>query len=167
MEGRRATSKRLGDTLPDALVARLSGRDLAAVADQVILLCTVDPRGFPHLALLSYFEIAATGPSTIRMATYGDSSTTANARREKRVTLMVVAERVAYYIKGTVHELATTMKASPYNAKLEVRIVDVLADEANPELEPGAYIASGLTYVNPQRAAEMDRARMVIAELCQ
>lgn len=158
-------SKSLGDRLPDALVHRLSGRELGPVADQVIVLCTVDPRGFPHVALLSYFEVVATGPGTIRLATYNDSSTTANLRREKRVTLLLVADRVAYYIKGTVDELSPAMAAAPYNAKLEMRIVDVLADEPNPELEPGAYIASGLTYVNPQRAAEMERARALLAEL--
>jgi len=32
-------------------------------------------------------------------------------------------------------------------------------------VEPGAHIASGIRYVNPQRAAELERAERVIAEL--
>jgi len=33
------------------------------------------------------------------------------------------------------------------------------------EYEPGADLASGVTYHNPQRAAERERARDVLAEL--
>jgi hypothetical protein len=158
-------SKSLGHVLPDAVATRLSGRDLHSVADQVVIVCTVDDEGFPHVALLSYFEVLATDRGTMRMATYGDSRTTRYARRTGRATLVLVDAQVAYYIKATVEEMAPSMRAAPYNAKLQLRIVDVLADEANPELEPGAYIASGLTYVNPQRARELDRARLLLAEL--
>lgn len=151
--------------LPETLAARLSGRDLSSVADQAIIVCTVDDQGFPHVALLSYFEVLATDRRTVRIATYRDSRTTDNARRAGKATLVLVDAHVAYYIKATVQELSRSMRSTPHNAKLQLRVVDVLADQANPELEPGAYIASGLTYVNPQRAQEMDRARLLLAEL--
>jgi pyridoxamine 5'-phosphate oxidase-like protein len=158
-------SRSLGNTLPADLLATLRGRDLERVADQVIVVCTVDERGFPHAALLSYFEVVALGAGTLRLAMYGDSRTTANVVREKRLTLILVHAHVAYYIKGEADVIAPAMKTMDYNAKVHMRIVDVLADAANPELEPGAYIASGPTYVNPMRAQEMARARTLLAEL--
>jgi len=160
-------SKRLGDALPEDLVERLSGRDLQAAAEKVIVVCSVDDLGFPHPALLSYFEVLALDRRTIRLAIYSNSRTTANARRTRRLTLVVVDAGVAYYIKAAVEEIGAAMRATPYNARVHLRVVEVLADEANPELEPGAYIASGITYVNPGRAAELERARMVIEELGQ
>jgi len=44
-------------------------------------------------------------------------------------------------------------------------VEQVLADEVNEEYEPGAYVASGVTYFNPQRAREMARARALLKEL--
>jgi hypothetical protein len=158
-------SRRIGDTLPGDLVQRLSGRGLEAVAEKVIVVCTVDEEGFPHPALLSYFEVIAIDRSTIRLATYSTSRTTANARRTGRLTLVIVDAHVAYYIKGLVQEIAPSMRVTPYNAKLQMRVADVLADEANPEFEPGAYIAGGIRYVNPRRAVELERAHLVLAEL--
>ena len=158
-------SKLIGESLPDDLFERLNGRDLQAVADRVIVVCSVDDRGFPHPALLSYFEVVATDRRTIRLAMYSDSRTTLNARREGRLTLVLVDEGVAYYIKGVVTELARSMRATPYNTKLELNVAEVLKDEPNPELEPGAYISSGITYVNPRRASELERAQQALMEL--
>ena len=42
------------------------------------------------------------------------------------------------------------MRATPYNAKLDFQVAEVLADAPNPDLEPGAYISGGITYVNPR-----------------
>ena len=61
--------------------------------------------------------------------------------------------------------LAESMQATPYNAKLELQVREVLRDEPDPVREPGAHIASGIRYVNPQRGAELERAERVIAEL--
>jgi hypothetical protein len=44
-------------------------------------------------------------------------------------------------------------------------VQDVLRDAPDPVREPGAHIATGIRYVNPQRSAELERARLVIAEL--
>ena len=158
-------SKQIGDALPDDLFERLNGRDLQAVADRVILVCSVDDRGFSHPALLSYFEVLATDRRTIRLAMYSDSRTTVNARREGRLTLVLVDAGVAYYVKGFVQEVKRSMRAMSYNAKLEFQVSEVLVDEADPNLEPGAYIASGITYFNPRRAEELERSRQMLKEL--
>jgi hypothetical protein len=158
-------STHIGDVLPDDLFERLSGRDLDAVADRVIVVCTSDEHGCPHPALLSYFEVVALDRRTIRLATYAESRTTRNARREGRLTLILVDPEFVYYVKGAVHQLEASMRATPYNAKLHVQVTEVLRDAPDPVREPGAHIAAGIRYVNPQRAAELQRAREVLAEL--
>lgn len=158
-------STRVGDALPDDVFQALSGRALAAVADRVVVVSTVDDRGFPHPALLSYFEAVALDRRTIRLATYAESRTTANARRDGKLTLILIETAFVYYVKGSVRLLAESMQATPYNAKLELRIQDVLRDAPDPAREPGAHIAHGVRYVNPQRSAERERAERVIAEL--
>jgi len=158
-------STHVGDALPDDLFAALGGGDLAACADRVVVVSTVDEGGFAHPALLSYFEVVALDRRTIRLATYADSRTTRHAVREGRVTLIVVDADLVYYVKGAVRQLAASMRATPYNAKLDVQVQHVLRDAPDPVREPGAHIASGIRYVNPQRAAELARAEQVIAEL--
>jgi hypothetical protein len=155
----------VGEELPDDLYGALSGRDLAACADRVVVISTVDDRGFPHPALLSYFEVVAIDRRAIRLATYAESRTTRNATRDGRLTLIFVDIEFVYYVKATVRQLAASMRATPYNTKLEIQVQEVLRDAPDPVREPGAHIAIGIRYVNPQRTAELERARLVIAEL--
>lgn len=160
-------SRSLGSELPPELVSRLGGRDLAAVSSKVIQIFTVDAEGWAHPALLSYFEVVAADARRIRLATYATSTTTANMRRSGKVTLVMIDTRAAYYIKGTATELAPQMRTTDWNTAFECRVTHVLSDEVNEEYEPGAYVASGVTYYNPQRAAELERARAVLDELLE
>ncbi|MDQ3817563.1 MAG: pyridoxamine 5'-phosphate oxidase family protein [Acidobacteriota bacterium] len=160
-------AKFVGDELPFDLYERLRGNDLEAYADKVILISTVDGYGWPHPAMLSYFEVVAPDRRNIRLATYRNSGTTDNMRSNGRATISIIDERLAYYIKGSVKELKEEMASAPHNAKLNMRIEQVLKDEANEEYEAGAYVSSGVTYRNPNRAAEMLKAREVLAELLE
>jgi len=154
-----------GSVMPPDLVARLSGRALESVASKVIQIVTVDAAGWPHPALLSYFEVVAKDSGRVRFATYASSTTSANLRRAGKLTLVVIDERIAYYVKGLAVELAPAMRATGWNAAFECRVDQVLIDEADEAREPGAYLVSGVTYHNPQRATELTRARAVLAEL--
>ncbi|PWT83780.1 MAG: hypothetical protein C5B44_00065 [Acidobacteria bacterium] len=158
-------SKSLGDHLNDDLCRRLSGENLQPSADKVVLLATVDDRGRPHPAMLSYFEVVARDCCNIRMATYKSSRTTENIRRNGKATISVIDERVAYYIKGSVRELKREMRCAPQNSKLNLRVEAVLADAANEEFEPGAYVSSGVTYHSPIRNEQLMKAREIINEL--
>jgi hypothetical protein len=158
-------SRALGSELPADLLERLSGRHLEPLATKVVQLFTMDAAGWPHAALLSYFELVATDARHIRCATYANSTTSANMRRSGKVTFVIIDHRVAYYVKAYAVEIAPAMQAVQWNAAFDCRVEQVLADETNEEYEPGAYIAGGVTYYNPQRGAEMERARAVLAEL--
>ena len=160
-------SKLIGAELPKDLYQRLQGRDLESYSDKVILLSTVDVNGWPHLAMLSYFEVVARDRRNVRLATYKDSSTTKNMRRNGKATISIIDERIAYYIKGSVVELSREMLCAPHNAKLNLRVEAVLADEANEEFEPGAFVSSGVTYQSPSRTEQLVKAREVLKELLQ
>ncbi len=160
-------SRAVGSELPADLLARLNGSDLESVASKVIQIFTIDAMGWPHAALLSYFEVVAKDARHLRCATYATSTTTANVRRSGKVTFVIIDERMAYYVKAHAVEIAPALHATDWNVAFDCRIEQVLSDEVNEEYEPGAYVASGVTYHNPQRAAEMERARAVLAELLE
>ena len=158
-------SKLLGNELPGDLYQRLLGKDLEQSAEKVILLATVDEGGWPHLAMLSYFEVIAKDPRTLRLATYNGSRTTRNMRANGKATISIIDERIVYYVKGNVEEMTREMECAPQNSKLHFRVEEVLADAANEEFEPGAYVASGVTYKNPGRTQQLQTTREVLHEL--
>jgi len=158
-------SKLVGNKLPDDLYWRLLGNDLEQNVEKVILLATVDEGGWPHLAMLSYFEVIAKDPQNLRLATYKNSGTTRNMRANGKATISIIDRRSVYYIKGKVEEIARAMLFAPQNSKLHFRVEQVLADAANEEFEPGAYVASGVTYKNPGRNQQLQTAREVLREL--
>ena len=139
--------------LTEDLYRRLCGEFVGDHANKVILIHTVDENGWAHPAVLSYFEVAAKDRRNIRLATYKTSNTTDNMRRTGKVTLSIFDERVVYYIKGMASEVAREMRSAPHNSKLNVVVEEVLVDQADPVLEPGAYIAKGITCVNPNPPA--------------
>jgi general stress protein 26 len=158
-------SKLIGDEMTDDLYQRLLGRNLEENAEKVILISTMDENGWPHPAMLSYFEVVAKDRRNLRFATYHNSGTAKNMRRNGKATMSIIDERVAYYLKGDVEELAGKMSCTPHNAKLNLHVRQVLADTANEELEPGAYVASGVTYRNPRRMEQVRTASEIIKEL--
>jgi hypothetical protein len=158
-------SRIVGSDLPPDLQQRLSGRDLEPLATLAIPIVTVDDDERAHPALLSYFEVAAKDAAHVRIAVWSTSSTSRNLRERGRVTLLVLDERVAYYVKARATELTPSMRCTPWNAAFDCRVEQVLADEADREREGGVYLTGGVTYANPEGGAALDRARRVISEL--
>src|SRR5438093_10569553 len=134
----------ISSELPDDLYRRLAGEELEKHAGMVMLVLTVDAEGWPHPALLSYLEAVARDRRSIRFAAYAESGTSRNLRRNRILTLAVVDARVAYYVKGRVRELAPRLTSLPHSSKVELRVEQVLADEADPAVEGGAYLASAM-----------------------
>jgi len=153
--------------LPEDLYLRLSGHSIDRYLNHVILLYTVDANGWPHPSLLSCFEVAARDRNNVRIATYKSSSTTGNMRRNGKVTLSIFDERIAYSIKGKAQEIRQEMQSSARNSMLNVAVDQVLVDEADPVLEPGAYIAGGVTYVNPNLGRERTWRNDILRELME
>jgi len=134
-------SQVIGKELTQALFDRLSGREIDAHEGKTIPIFTTDEQGWPHPALLSYYEVVAKNPSTLDMALWKNSSTADNLRRTDKVTLMISDRGVNYYLKGSVRELQHAMAGAPPVSRFQVTLEQVIEDQ-----EPNAEITTGLTY---------------------
>jgi len=84
-----------------------------------------------------------------------------------KLTMMVIDERVAYYIKGTVVELQRDMRSSPRLSKLNMSVEQVLTDQADEQLESGAFVAAAPIYKDPNLASRIAEAKVVLKELLE
>lgn len=160
-------SARLEPKLPDELFGLMNGEHLDQHLHKVVLCITVDERGWPYTAILSYLEVIAPDRNTIRFAPWNNSTTTGNLRRNGKVTLLVVDEGLAYYIQGTATELRREMEGFPGMAKIHMQIESILQDNAL-DYEGSARITTGIRFENPQMdSAYIERGRKVLAALRQ
>lgn len=150
--------------LTDDLYLRLNGAEIESFAALAIVVCTVDAEGWPHPAMLSYFEVAAVDRQNVRLAIYNDSRTCANMRERGKATLIVVDKNLVCYIRGVVAQVVPAMAGASFNAMLNLRVGAVTFDEPPPDLEPGAFVTSGIMY-RPRSGAPLAQARAVLAEL--
>jgi hypothetical protein len=134
-------SKLLGNELTEILVKRLNGDDVSSHEGKIIPIVTLDGSGWPHPALLSYYEVVAKDPSTLDIALWKDSSTANNLRQTGKVTLMITDKGINYYLKGSVKEFEREMAGAPQVSRFRVTSEYLLEDQ-----EPNAEITSGLTY---------------------
>jgi len=144
-------SQVLGKELTQALLDRLSGRDVESHEGKIIPIFTTDEQGWAHPALLSYYEVVAKNKSTLDMALWKDSSTAHNLRRTGKVTLMIIDQAVNYYLKGSVCELQHEMAGAAPVSRFRVTLEQVIEDQ-----EPNAEITTGLTYRRMSERAPND-----------
>ena len=155
-------SQLLGNELPAPLQQRLNGAEIASHEGMIIPIFTIDESGWPHPALLSYYEIVAQNSSTLDMALWKDSSTAKNLRRAGKVTLMISDQGVNYYLKGSVRELFYEMPGAAPVSRFRVTLEQVIEDQ-----EPNAEITTGLTYRRMTQRDSNDFAVRVFRLLCE
>ncbi|MBI1746687.1 MAG: pyridoxamine 5'-phosphate oxidase family protein [Acidobacteria bacterium] len=160
-------SKLVGAELPEELFLKLNGADLEAGAGKVILLSTPDAAGWPHMAMLSYFEVVAKDRCNIRLATYKNSTTTNNMRQTGKLTLSIIDIGMAYYVKGRVREIKAEMEGARHNSMWNMEVEQVLSDHADEQMEATAYIAAGVTYSSLDWPADLLRGKVVLKELLE
>ncbi len=134
-------SRLLGNRLTEALMSRLGGLEVEVHEGKIIPIFTLDESGWPHPALLSYYEVKAKDHSTIDLALWKESSTANNLRRKGVLTLMITDEGVNYYLKGSVQQLEAEMTGAPQVSRFRMQVAQLLEDQ-----EPNAVITTGLTY---------------------
>ncbi len=130
----------IGRRLPDKLLEYLQAKTEGRFRD-VILAATVDEANTPHMAMLSLSEVYAGSRGSIRLATYRDSKTTSNLRRNGRVTIVAINRLMAYYVKGSSSLKKERMREDSDNSMFVVRVKGVYEDEL-----PGTKILSGITF---------------------
>lgn len=150
-------SQILGKELTDALLKRLSGAAVASHEGKIIPILTVDGDGWPHPALLSYYEVVAKNASLLEMAIWKDSSTANNLRRLGKISLMIADNGVNFYIKGAAEELEKEMTGAPQVSRFQITVEQLLEDQ-----EPNAQITSGMTYTRAQERDPNDFSAKVL-----
>jgi hypothetical protein len=137
-----------GGRLPDALVSRLSV-NRAAMEGTAVPICTIDADGFPHPAMLSYGELAADAPDTIRAAVYGSSTTARNLRTRQKLTLLFVDAGITCYVKARVAGDDTPHPSVTGVVVFPCAVESVLIDRVDTSREPAAVIETGITFRRP------------------
>jgi hypothetical protein len=150
-------SRLVGKELTKLLLDRLSGRDVTPHESKIIPIFTSDDLGWPHPALLSYYEVVAKNSSTVDLALWKDSSTANNLRRLGKVTLMITDKGLNYYLKGSVKELEAEMAGAPQVSRFRIATEQLLEDQ-----EPNAEITSGMTYSRLTKREGTDFAAKVL-----
>ncbi len=139
-------SQLLGKELTEELFERLKGMDVHSKLGKAIVIVTVDDKGWPHPAMLSYYEVVAKERSRIDLAIGKTSTTTKNLRRTGQITLLITDSGINYYLKGSAREVKESMEGVPFMSLFRVEIEQLLEDQ-----EPDAVITSGVTFSRPQK----------------
>jgi len=153
-------SRLIGNALTKELIERLSGDRVAVFEGRIIPIFTLDEKGWPHPALLSYYEIVARNDTTLNVALWKDSSTAKNLRTSAKITMMITDRDLNYYLKGTVREMQYEMTGAPQVSRFRVTVDEVLEDQ-----EPNAQITGGLTYTRQRSRGAEDFATKVLGIL--
>ena len=141
-----------GDSLPPLLMARLRPQSpirnpQSAILDSTAIpICTVDPDGFPHPAMLGYAELSADDERSMRAAVYGRSSTARHLRHHGKIALLFVDPEGTYYVKAKAAGPDTPHPSTSGVAVFPLEVVAVLADAADPSREPETAITSGIRF---------------------
>ena len=158
-------SKRLPPVLTDRLYELLGGAHLDSQLSKVLLLITRDEAGWPYVGMLSYLEVIAVDRENLRIAPWNNSTTSANLRRDGKVTLILVDQELACYIQTSARELSRDLEGFPGMAKINLRIESILEDKAL-DYEGAARITTGIRYENPQMdASYVARGRAILEAL--
>ncbi len=159
-------SRSVGNELPDELLAALRGDDPQANAGKGIAVASVDDKGFPHPAILSYTEMAAVDSRSIRMAIHGASKTAANMRRNGRMTIAIIEPDMVYYIKGVAQEIRPALESVPVMGMWNLAVEEVLEDTPTPyEQQMGAALTSGITFSTVRSAEYAAGGERILREL--
>ena len=89
---------------------------------------TVDKAGFPHVALISWYEVVAVDRGTLRVGLRATSQTSENLRERRIGTAIFVAGGAAYYVKGRV-EGESSLPLFPDLTSFRLRMEQVLEDK--------------------------------------
>lgn len=150
-------SRSIGNELPGDLLATLDGRRLDEHVGLTILLLTCGEDGWPSVALLSVGEVVAPTPTSIRLALWPGSATTANLARSGRGTLAIFGAGRADYIRVLADRREDRRVGSIHHACFESTITEILRDEVTY-----ARMTSGVTFELPDPTTVLARWRATI-----
>lgn len=149
----------MGTTLPPGLWERLQAGALFRDGGLGVSVLTVDPDGWPHVAVTSC--AVASRPDRILVPMGGASNSLRHMERDGKCTLMIAAPGLLVYIKGRAAVVQRELRTVPQEAAVGIDVTGVWSDEGRIFAMTG-----GLTYKfvrQPEMLAELERD--LLAEL--
>lgn len=135
-----ATGPKPATQLPAALAREFDGDHLEARLADAVRLSTVSADGWPHGAQLSAGEILTVNATTLLIAVWPQSSTTANLVRDARLTLSLVHNGALLEIRARAHAVAQRQTA------LELSVFRVEIESVTEHRAKYAEVLSGVTF---------------------
>jgi hypothetical protein len=133
------TDQAAGELIPAAALAVLHGEHAPDGSfDQAIPLLTVDPGGFPHVALLSRAQLRDAGTGRDLLAVVWAGRTSAHLRATGLATVILVGGQLAWYLKMSV--VGFVSREGRFGVIL--RLVQCVSDTAGVDLVPMGYRGS-------------------------
>ena len=154
-------SRVIGADLPAVLLQRLSIEHAFDCSDEAIVICTIDDDGQAHPAMLSSLEVVARDAHTIALTTHAASRTTRHLKTNGKLTLIIVNNSGAFYVKGDAILIVDTMAAAPDQVAFNMRVSTVLED--NPAAYENARITTGVCVT--RGSFDASRSRAILDEL--
>ena len=133
----KPVASNVGIEIPDRIVAEI--RKDPPITEAVPLI-SVDPEGYPHVALLSYFELFLQD-GALCFFVHGGSRTGRFLKTGGRCTLLFVNRDYVVYVKGRAHWKGDRESCSVFQLRVEA----VLEDSPLPE-EGDVFLQSGIGY---------------------
>lgn len=138
-------STQLGSTLPPALRDRLAGA-APAFGNTAVPICTIDPDGFPHPAMVTGDDVAAPAPDRLRVVLYAGTRTAKHLAENGLITLLFVDEHGVHYVKARADAPPRPDPSRATFCVADLRIASVLEDAPDPVREGGTAIVSGIRF---------------------
>jgi hypothetical protein len=158
-------SRRVGTTLPPALVARLSQTDLPARLGVVLPFVTVDAEDRPHPMLLSYLEVRAYDPASVGLVILARSTSARNLAERHTGTLIVLEPDTTVYVKlRAVDGPLPVPGAEEIGLGYFLLAVEQVLEDAAGDWEGGMRITTGAQY-RPAPTLDEPWARATLAAL--
>lgn len=152
---RRADEHRVADAL-----ALLDGEHLEQRVGDTFILCTTDPDGWPHIALLSAGEVLAREDGEIRLALWPNTAATRNLTANGRALLAIIGRRRCLYLRLACRRGPDIRPVSGLLAFFAGRIERAVEDEVGY-----ALITSGVRFDLGDAAKTVDGWSRTVAAL--
>jgi hypothetical protein len=145
-----------GAALPDEIAALFDARDLAGSLAFTIELVTVDPDGWPRLALLSTGQVLAIDASRLRLALWLHSHSTANLTRTGLATMAFIHDQAAFRVR------LRTCRGSDLDLGQRLAVFDGRVVEVRKDVVPYAVIEGGIRFTLVDEASVLERWRSTV-----
>lgn len=154
-------ARSVGNEIPATIRPLFCGDDLAAREGLTFLLLSTTEDGWPHVAMLSVGEVIASGPRSLRLALWRNSTAARNLARSSRCTLALVHGGAGYSLRlSTEQGPDVEGPLSGRLASFAASVEDAVVDEA-----PYAELTSGVTYRLRDRSDVLPRWEEAVAAL--